>query len=102
MIGLKLFVLGTIARNFVLYHCVKEIKIFEQHRNFIGTIWEIYYAPNYIKLQLNMKLHLKVIHFRALVLEIQCPQNFGDMDLDLKSEKVLFLGQIFKMNVLIN
>ena len=30
--------MGTIARNFVLYHCVKEIKNFEQHRNFLSDM----------------------------------------------------------------
>ena len=32
------FLLGAIARNFVLYHCIKEIKNFEQHRNFLTNI----------------------------------------------------------------
>ena len=36
MISLKLFVLGAIARNFVLNHCVKEIINFEQHRKFLS------------------------------------------------------------------
>ena len=38
MIGLKQIVLGRIARNFILYHCVKEIKNFEQHRNFLSDM----------------------------------------------------------------
>ena len=38
MIDLKLLVPSTIARNFVLYHCVKEIKYFEQHRNFLSDV----------------------------------------------------------------
>ena len=36
LIGLKLFALDTIASNFVLYHCVKQIKNIEQHRNFLS------------------------------------------------------------------
>ena len=38
MIGLKLSVLGTIARYFVLHHCVKEIKDIEQDRNFLSDM----------------------------------------------------------------
>ena len=36
IIGLKLFKLGTIAHNFILYHCVKETINFEQHRNILN------------------------------------------------------------------
>ena len=38
MFGLKYIVLGKIARNFILYHCVKEIRNFEQQRNFLSNI----------------------------------------------------------------
>ena len=30
--------LGTITRNFVLYHCVKGIDNFEQHQNFLSDM----------------------------------------------------------------
>ena len=35
---LKLFVLDTIALNFVGYHCVKEIKNFELQQNFLSNM----------------------------------------------------------------
>ena len=38
MIGLKEFVKGTIACNFVLYYSVKEIKNIEQHQNFLSDM----------------------------------------------------------------
>ena len=38
MIGLKQFLLNTIARNFIVYHCVKEMKNFVQHRNFLNDM----------------------------------------------------------------
>ena len=40
IIGLKLFVLGTIAGIFVLNHCVTEIKNFKQELNFWSDLYQ--------------------------------------------------------------
>ena len=46
MIGLKLFVLHTIARNFDPYNCGKEIKNIEQHRIFLSDMQQYQISTN--------------------------------------------------------
>ena len=66
MIGLKHFVLSTIPRNFVLHHCVKENKNFEQQRNILSVMHQnlintsLYEDGNTnIRVYIKMKLIIK-------------------------------------------
>ena len=49
---LKIIRKDTIALNFVLYHCIKEIKNIEERQNFMNDMHQ-----NHIKVQLNIKFH---------------------------------------------
>ena len=57
MIDLQQLSLGTIARKFVLYRCIKEIEIFEQQWNLLSDICQNLITSIYVKVQLNVKFH---------------------------------------------
>ena len=71
------------ARNFVLYHSVKEIKIFEQQRNFLSEMYQ-----NLIRTSLYQDATKYKVLSCTLVFEIQCPQNFGDRHFIKRSNHV--------------
>ena len=66
-------IMDTIARNFFLYHYVKEIENFESQQNLLRDMHQNLIRLVYIKMQLIIKLHaILSISFTLVFIQNLC------------------------------
>ena len=65
------------------------MKNFEQQRNFFTDTHRNIISPKLYQGAPESSIFVNFINFRAFVLELHCPQNFGDLHTDKHFQKIV-------------